>query len=322
MNLINTITSNPLIFHSLIGLASFFIMVKSADMIVYGIDKYARRTGLSDYLIGLLIISMTASVPEFVSAITGLLEGDQGIVFGTILGSNLTGITLVTAILALVGRKIKMKNKVLEKKEVPLFFMMSLPFVLGADGSIGKYDGIILIAVYLIYVAAIWIREKKTGHVRKNVQFKSLWKNMLIFLIALAALFLSSRWLVFSSITISKALNVPTYIMAILILGIASSLPDMLVGIRAILEGESGFGIGNTLGSIIVKSLLFLGIFALISPLIVDFNVIGIAILATIFSLAIILHLSEKGEMTWKYGLILLFIYITYISIELIRGFS
>jgi len=321
MNLINQITSNPLVFYSIIGFASFFIMVKSADMIVYGIDRYARKTGLSDYLIGLLIISITASVPEFVSAITGLLEGDQGIVFGTILGSNLTGITLVTAVLALVGRKIKMKNKVLEKKEVPLFFMMSLPFVLGADGALSKYDGIILIAVYLIYVAAIWIREEKTGHMRENVQFKSLWKNMLIFLLALAALFLSSRWLVFSSITISKALNVPTYIMAILILGIASSLPDMLVGIRSILEGESGFGLGNTLGSIIVKSLLFLGIFALIAPLGVDFNLIGPAILATIFSLAIILHLSEKQEMTWKYGLVLLFIYITYISIELIRGF-
>ena len=310
---------NPIIFHIAVGILSFIIMVKSADMIVYGIDKYAKRTGLSDYLIGLLVVSITASVPEFVSAITGLLAGDEGIVFGTILGSNLTGITLVAGVLALVGRKLKIVNKILAKREVPLFVMIMLPFILGADGSLSRLDGIILVLFYAAYVVKIWLREKETGHMRKNVQFKFLWKNMLIFLIALAALFLSSRWLVFSSISMSEILNIPTYIMAILVLGIASSLPDMLVGIRAILEGEAGFGLGNTLGSLVVKSLLFLGVFAIIRPLAVDFNIIGIAILATIFTLAIIMYISEKKEMNWRHGLILLFIYIAYISVELIK---
>jgi cation:H+ antiporter len=310
---------NPLMFHVLVGIASFLIMVKSADMIVFGIDKYAKKTGLSDFVIGLLIISITASVPEFVSAITGLFAGDEGIVFGTILGSNLTGITLVSGVLALVGRKLKIVNKILAKREVPLFFMIMLPFVLGADGSLSRFDGAILVLFYIIYAVKIWKRERETGHVRKSVQFKFLWKNMLIFLLALAALFLSPRWLVFSSITISEMLNIPTYIMAILVLGIASSLPDMLVGIRSLLEGEVGFGLGNTLGSLVVKSLLFLGIFALIRPLPVDFNVIGFAIFTTIFCLGIIMYISEKKEMNWRHGLLLLLIYITYISVELVR---
>ncbi len=322
MAILDFLAANPLIFPIFVGIASFLIMVKSADMIVYGISRYAKRTGLSDYVIGLLVISFTASVPEFVSSFTGLMVGDTGIVFGTILGSNLTGITLVSGVLALVGRKLKLVNKVLEKMEVPLFFMIMLPFVLGADGLLSRFDGTILIVVYAIYAVKIWLREKETGHVRKSVQFKFLWKNMLIFLLALAALFLSSRWLVFSSISVSKILNIPTYIMAILVLGIASSLPDMLVGIRSILEGEAGFGLGNTLGSLVIKSLLFLGVFALISPLHVDFNVIGIAIITTIFCLAFILYLSEKREINWRHGLILLFIYITYISVELIRGLA
>lgn len=320
MNIAAFFAQHPLVFHILVSIASFLIMVKSADMIVYGIDRYAKRLGLSDYLIGLLIISITASVPEFVSAITGLFAGDEGIVFGTILGSNLTGITLVSGVLALVGRKIKLVNKVLAKMEVLLFFMIALPFVLGADGSLSRIDGIILILFYLGYAVKIWIRERETGHMRKDVNVKFIWKNALIFLIALAALFLSSRWLVFSSISMSELLNVPTYIMAILVLGIASSLPDMLVGIRGILEGEVGFGLGNTLGSIVVKSLLFLGVFAIIKPLAVNFNVIGFTILTTIFTLAIIMYFSEKKEMNWKNGLLLLFIYISYISIELIRG--
>lgn len=313
---------HPMIFNGLITLASFLIMVKSADMLVYGIDRYAERLGISDYLIGLLVVSITASVPEFVSAINGLFAGDTGIIFGTILGSNLTGITLVAGVFALVGRKIKLQNKVLKNMEVAMFFMIMLPFVLGADGGLSRFDAGILIAVYGAYVVRAWIKEKETGHMRRNVKVKFLWKDGLIFLLALAALFLSSRFLVNSSIVMAGILNVPTYIMAILVLGIASSLPDMLVGIRAILGGDVGVGLGSALGSLTVKSLLFLGVFALIKPLPVDFNLIGISILGTVFALAIIMYLSEKGEMNWKNGLVLLFIYIAYIAVELVRSFA
>jgi cation:H+ antiporter len=265
---------------------------------------------------------MTASVPEFVSSINGLFAGDTGVIFGTILGSNLTGITLVAGVFALVGRKIKLKNKVLKNMEVALFFMIALPFVLGADGTLSRIDAGVMILVYGAYVVRAWLKEKETGHMRRNVGVKFLWKDGLIFLLALAALFLSSRFLVNSSIVMAGIFDVPTYLMAILVLGIASSLPDMLVGIRAILGGDVGVGLGSALGSLVVKSLLFLGIFALIKPLPVDFNLIGISILGTVFALAIIMFLSERGEMNWKNGLVLLFIYIAYIAIELVRSFT
>ena len=288
-------------------------------MLVFGIDGYAKRMGLSDYLIGLLIVSLTASVPEFVSAMTGLFAGDNGIIFGTILGSNIAGITLVLGVFALIGRKIKLVNKVLAKMEVLLFFMIMLPFFLGADGTLSRLDGIALIFAYLGYVTMLWVRERKTGHMKRDVKVKFFWKDALIFLLALSALFLSSRWLVFSSITVSNLLNIPTYVMAIVVLGIAASLPDLLVGIRGILKGDVGIGIGNSIGSMVVKALLFFGIFALIRPLPVDFGLIKISIGVTIFSLAFVMYLSERKEMNWKHGLFLLLIYIVYLLMETLR---
>ena len=210
--------SHPYIFLSIIIIASFIIMVKSADMLVFGIDRYAKKEGLSDYLIGLLIVSFTASVPELVSSLTGLFAGDNGIVFGTILGSNIAGLTLVLGIYALVGRKIKLYNKVLVNMEVILFFLIGIPFLLGADGELSRIDGIILIAIYFVYVMFVWMKESKTGKMKKNVKFKFIWKDALIFLLALFALFLSSRYLVFSSITVAKLINIPTFLMAIIIL--------------------------------------------------------------------------------------------------------
>jgi len=312
--------SHPYLFLFLIIAASFIIMVKSADMLVFGIDRYAKKEGLSDFLIGLLIVSFTASTPELVSSITGLFAGDNGIVFGTILGSNIAGLTLVLGVYALIGRKIKLVNKVLAKMEVALFFLISIPFLLGADGNLSRYDGIVLIAVYFAYVVFIWIRESKTGKMKKDVKLRFIWKDSLIFLLALFALFLSSRWLVFSSITAAELLKIPTFLMAIIILGIASSLPDIFVGVRAILSGDVGIGIGNSLGSMIVKALFFFGLLALIRPLPVDLNSLAVTIGVTILSLAFVLYLSEKQEMTWKHGLILLFVYISYLLIESFKG--
>lgn len=320
MSLSSLISQYPLAFHGIIIILSFIILVKSANMLVFGIDRYAKKEGLSDYLIGLFIVSLTASTPEFVSSFTGLMAGDSGIIFGTILGSNIAGITLVMGIFALIGRKIKLENKVLTKMEVALFFLVSLPFILGADQILSRLDGAILVTVYLLYIAYLWKREKELGKMKKDVKLRSIWKDSLIFLLALAAMFLSSRWLVYSSIAASNLLDIPTFVMAIVVLGIAASLPDLFVGIRALLEGDVGVGIGGSLGSIVVKVLLFLGLLSLIKPLPVDLESLIITISVTIFSLAFILFLSERKEMDWRHGIFLLFIYIIYILAEVIKS--
>lgn len=315
----NYFAVHPLLFHSIIIAISFAVMVKSADMLVFGISGYSKRLGLSDYLVGLLIVSLTASVPEFVSSVSGIIEGDYGIVFGTILGSNITGITLALGILALVGRKLHLMNKLMKKMEVMIFFMLMLPFFLGIDGTLSRIDGFALVLAYLGYATMLWRKEIKSGKVRKSVKLKMLWKDALIFLLALAALFLSSRWIVFSSIQASKILEINTFVMAVLVIGIASSAPDLFVGIRAVLSGEVGVGVGNSLGSMIVKVLLFLGIFALITPITVDLNLLKISIGATILSLAFVMYLTEKKEMDWRHGIILLLFYLVYIMLEIFK---
>ena len=67
------ITLNPLVFHILVALASLAIVAKSADLLVYGISDYARKLGVSDYLIGFLVISIGTAIPELTASITGTM---------------------------------------------------------------------------------------------------------------------------------------------------------------------------------------------------------------------------------------------------------
>jgi cation:H+ antiporter len=90
----------------------------------------------------------------------------------------------------------------------------------------------------------------------------------------------------------------------------------MLVGIRGILKGEVGIGIGDSLGSMVVKSLLFFGVLAIIRPLSLNIDMLKVTIGITIASLAFVMYLSERKEMDWRHGVFLLMVYLCYIAIE------
>ena len=317
MTILNFIASNPLVFHILIILASLAILVKASDMALFGIINYAKKLGLSDYLIGLIIISLGASMPELVASIMGLVAGDSGIIFGTILGSNITSITLVIGVFAIVGKKLALNPKVLEKTELITLSTVILPFILIIDGVLSRIDAVILIALYLGYLVYVWRKEGQLGKIKKDVKIERLYLDGIIFILALLAILLSARWLVFSSIEIASMLNISSYIIALVVIGIGASLPDLMVGLRALSSGHKEIGIGNSLGSVVVQSLLFLGILAMIRPIEISFISIIVAEITLVISLIFILYLTIKRAINWKHGLILIGGYVIFIIISI-----
>ena len=113
---------------------------------------------------------------------------------------NIAGIALVLGIFALVGRKISLRSKVLKDTELPIFLLSIVPFLLVADGLLSRIDGVILVLIYLAFLAGLAKKEAEIGHLKKQIQLKKIWKDALLFILALTAMLLSARWLVFSSI--------------------------------------------------------------------------------------------------------------------------
>ncbi len=309
---------NPLIAHVLIIIASLAVLIKASDLAVYGISRYAKRLGISDYLIGLVVISLAASLPELVSSLNGAVIGDSGIILGTILGSNIAGISLVIGLLALVGKKVNLECKILKKTKTDIFLLVLLPFVLLIDSKLGRFDGMLLIIAYFIWLAMLWRREGELGKVKKDVKFKHIYRDGLIFIGCLVAILLSARWLVFSSITIARLLNVSSYVIALLVIGIGSSMPDLTVGIRSIIRNHQDIGVGDVLGSLVMKSLLFLGIIALINPIIVQWSIILNAAIFLILTTVLVLRFACQKTINWQKGLVLVGLYLAFILIQIL----
>ncbi|MBU0627850.1 MAG: hypothetical protein KKC75_01565 [Nanoarchaeota archaeon] len=313
------ISLHPLLFHSIIILASLIIVAKSADMVVYSISEYAKKLGISDYLIGFLVVSIGTAIPELIAAITGAAINQGPIVFGTVLGSNLSKLPLLGLVL-IIARNLKGKNDIGETAPILTFVITMLPLLLIIDGILSRADGIILIIAFIIYIARLWKGEGKLGKMKKDVKLKHILKDGITFLLALGALLLSARWMVFSSLHISDLLNIPPYMIGLIVIGVGASTPEIMVQIRSIINGHHNIAFGNVLGSFVANSAFVLGIVAIIKPVkIISSTLITTAIFLTI-GVIYTLVIMEKPKVSWKHGLILILMYILFLLVEWVVG--
>ncbi|MBD3310110.1 hypothetical protein GF351_02735 [Candidatus Woesearchaeota archaeon] len=318
--MIDLIWNSPLVFNLIVGILSLVIMVKSADMAVYSICRYAKRLGLSDYLVGILVVALAGSMPELVASITGSTLDASGIILGTLFGSNVIGFTFVLGFLAVFGRKMRMEARILQKTKIDIFILMGIPFILIWDGVLSRLDGVVLLIGFFSYIALLWKKEGEIGRIKKDVKVKKIWKDSILFLGALVALLLSSRWLVFASLNISHELGIRPFLIALLVIALGAQMPDIMIGIRSIIRGHSDVGFGDILGSAVTKALLFLGIIAVVRPIRFDPSIIYNSMVFTMASLGLTLIFVREKEIDWKKGLVLLMLFVAFVSVELLIG--
>lgn len=320
--MLGAVISNPYFFNILVIIASLFIIAKAADLLVDGIADYAKKFGLSDYLIGLVVVAMAASMPEVISSLTGLAINDIGVMFGAILGTNMVHMALVVGVLVLIGgKKLDLECKLLSKKKVMLWAMLMLPFVLLLDSELSRLDGIILVAAFGFYLITLWRAEGTFGKIKKQVKLESLWKDAFIFIGALVALILAGRWLVFSSTIISHNLSIPPYFLALTIIGVGSALPDFMVGFKSVLKGHTGIGIGDVIGSTVIELVLYFGVVAIIHPIKISILTIWPVAIFLPIAITVMLFLMQKRMITARHGILLVGIYAAFILVEIARLF-
>ena len=132
----------------------------------------------------------------------------------------------------------------------------------------------------------------------------------------MAALLLSARFLVFSSIEISEILNISPYIIGLIVIGIGASAPEVTVQIRSIAKHHQDIAFGNVLGSLVANSALVLGVVAIIKPVYINPQTIFITSIFMIAGIFFTLIIMEKEKASWKHGIVLISFYILFLIAE------
>jgi len=309
-------------FNTGVLLAALTIITLSGNYFVDALQEYARKIGMSKYFIGMVVVAVATSSPDIATSIMGLIAGKQEMLSGIILGGLAIDLAFLNGWFAIIGKRIKLDTQVIKGIEFVVLGLMIFPYILMMDGEVSRSEGAVLVLSFIIYVLLIWHKESASGHLKKQIAIKVIWKDVLVFLLALAAMLLAGKYAVFSAINLSNMLDIPIYILSITVLALAAALPDAIAGTIAILKGKGGeIGFGENIGTTMLEINLFTGLLALIHP--IKFPVMGViaGVLTLLISSIYFLFILRKGVITWKHGIVFISMYVAFVTFEITRVF-
>ncbi len=308
---------NPLIILIIVMIACLFVIMKSAGYAITAISNYAKTTGISDYLLGFIIVSIGTSLPEISTAIFASLSDKGALILGDVIGANIIDATIVLGMMAIVARKIKIKDKMIGKTKIMNIALLLVPLFLGFDGVFSRFDGIILLLFFSLHIFMLARGEKKSSKIKKSIKFKAVWKDIAVFSFAIIALLVASRWLVESASIISETLNIPLFMVGIFLVAFGTTIPELTIEIKAALAKRTGIGFGDIFGSIITNILLVLGLASIIRPIIFDAHRFMFTSIFMLAAVTIATGFISRKEINWKHGIILLFFYGAFAGFEI-----
>lgn len=311
------IVLSPGVFFSIIIIASLYVIFKAADLLVFGISRYAKKLGMSDATSGILVVAMAASLPEIISSFMGVKLANLGVALGAILGTNMVHAVFVLGIVLIVGKQTSLNSEIMSNTLWFIYPLLMLPLFLLLDGRLGRIDGALLLVAFCVYLWRVWRTEGKQGKMH-NVKARRLVKDGFIFTGTLIAILLSGRWLAFSTIQLSSLFNIPSYFLAITIMGIGTAIPDFAVNIKSVFQKHTEIGIGEVIGSVAIELLLYFGLLGVFYPFSFTSRAIWSTIPFLMAGLTALVWFAHKKRVTWKHGIGLVLLYAIFVGTQII----
>ena len=326
------------------------IVLKGADWLTDGAVNIATRFGVSQMVIGLTIVAMGTSMPEFCVSMVSALKGTPDLAVGNVVGSNTLNTLLIVGCSALVAPIMVKRSSV--KRDIPFAVVASLLMLLFClDGAIGRVDAAVLFAGFCLFMfvtlkyakttegpaAAVatsgaatttGISEAFTSQASSSeasssetsaqeasqASGTSMLKAVVMLVVGLLCLIAGSNMFVDNASFVASSLGVSDAVIGLTIVAGGTSMPELATSMVSAKKGNSDIAIGNVIGSNVFNILMIIGITGLVKPM----HIAGITTLDLIMMLASMLLMWFFCRTTYKVkrweGAVLTIIYLAYLT--------
>jgi len=300
----------------LIFITGILVIVKSADLFTDGAEGIARAFKIPRAVIGITIVSLATTAPEFTVSVISSYMGVGGMALGNALGSCLANIGLILAI-AIIIKPIKLQPRML-KQDIPfLIFVGLILYTLMIDYRLGIVDGIFLCVLLMAFFIIVVLREikERVKAAKEKIVNYSIGKDSVKFLIGAVGVGLAAKYaIVPSGVNIANFLGVPEVVIGLTMVAIGTSLPELVTAIIASFKNMGELAIGNVIGANILNILWVLGFSASVRTLDIDIETKKITMpLVILITVLMFLFSRTKMQLSRKEGIVLLSIYLMYI---------
>ncbi len=309
-------------------IASWAILLYSGPLLVASLSRIAKFLNWQKFVLAFVVMSVITSLPDLSIGIAASLRDIPQLSLGDILGGNLVDFTLALALAALLTRgTFYTALPLAQVSSVITVLIAILPLALLADGELGRWDGLILWVVFILYLA--WLFSKKErfkdgalNHTAPTPKgFLDFLKSLGSFSAGAILMIAGAQGVVRSSEQIAIDLNLPIYIIGLLIVGLGNALPETYFSIASARKGESGLVLGNLMGSIVTGATMVLGTVALIEPIVIDdFSPFVIARTFLILSAVLFWIFVKTGKCLKKAeAAVLILLYVAFLAAEILH---
>ncbi|WP_194395706.1 calcium/sodium antiporter [Microbacterium atlanticum] len=245
----------------LVGLVALII---GAELVVRYGARLARRLGVPPIVVGLTIVSLGTSAPELAVGIDAVMRGVGSLAVGNIVGTNIVNLLLILGLSALL-RPIAFGMQTL-RLDLPamaaasiLLLILTLTGAASDTGSLSRVDGVALLMLAVIYTVAL-VRATRRESVSVQREFAEEYPSTRrgplatlgqagLLLVGIAVIVLGASWLVDGAVELAEALGVSDAIIALTIVAVGTSAPELATTIVSTIRGDRDIAIGNLIGS-------------------------------------------------------------------------
>lgn len=254
------------------------LVLWGADRLTDGAVAIAGRMGIPQIIIGLTIVAMGTSMPEFCVSMVSAVNGTTAMAVGNVIGSNIFNSMLIVGIAAMITPIAILSSTV--RKDIPFALMASAVLVvMCVDGDVSRWDALVLVGLFAVFMfmtlqgAKVEKRESSDDGQGTSVEDKkhktpmSPWMAVAWMLIGLVCLVGGSEVFVRGASAVAKAWGISDAVVGLTVVAMGTSLPELATTVVSARKGDSGIAIGNVLGSNVFNLLMVLGVTGVICPM-------------------------------------------------------
>jgi cation:H+ antiporter len=297
--------------HALVAVTAFFVIAIGAKAVVDAASAVATRFGVSELIIGLTVVALGTSAPEFGVTLVAAFQGHNEISVGNIVGSNIFNLGFILGGAALL-RAIPTSHTLVWRDSVFLVGSTVLLLLLvGMDLELGRLDGLVLTGLLVAYMLYLWTRRKHQVSVEgegppgPSLAFGSPLREALHLLGGLIIVGFGSHLLVQSATSLAQDVGVSDWVIAVTIVAAGTSVPELATTLAGVARGRMSIAAGNVIGSDLFNILGVLGVAGILQPMGLEDTARGSLIALSGMALLVLIFLRTGWRVSRTEGLLL-----------------
>ena len=293
----------------MIFILSLSALIYGADFIINESEKIALHFNISSFVIGASLVAVGTSLPEMAASMTASYYHKSDMAVANVIGSVIFNISLVLGLVFLIAKNINPKRDLFTKDSAWGLFPVLIFIVMAIDGKISRFDGAMFLFVMVAYIIFLSSDAKELAEeVDENLKKEKFnWlKSIVLLSIGFILVVGGANYTIQSASNIARGLGISEWLISLLLIAFGTSLPELVVSIKAARKGNADMAIGNIIGSNVANFSIVLGGSALINPLTINVHKNIFDIIAVLTVSVMLVFITANKLYSKSAGIVLL----------------